>query len=133
MVIYQLTHGYWKDDYEPAVFQIGYYTSRVKAERIRRQYQSLPGFSDHPEGFQIQPYILRGDYYESIWAVNLIFEKGYNECIPLGVFENREIAEKYLEFYRILKGEDVARGQFMIEEHRLNQSDWVEGFCTLYC
>jgi hypothetical protein len=60
--VYLLQHVYERDDTEQ-VKTIGIYSSessaRLAADRLRAQ----PGFRDHPEGFEIGPYLLDKDYW----------------------------------------------------------------------
>jgi len=132
MLIYQLEHEYWKADYDPSGFRLGYYASLEEAKEAREQYLSLPGFIDHPEGFRITKHIVHAESCSKIWSVDLVFDEYMDDFIAVGVFEDRGVAEKYIEQYRLLRGDEVEQGRFLVEEHDLGQGAWEEGFITYY-
>jgi hypothetical protein len=132
MFIYQLEHEYWKCNFEPSGFRIGYYKDLEEAEKVREHYLTLPGFIDHPEGFRITNHIINADDCTNVWVADLIFDEYMEDYIALGIFESKEKAEEYVEYYKNIRGIDVLEGQFFIEEYKLDKSAWQEGFETIY-
>ena len=132
MFVYQLEHEYWKNDCDLSGFRLGYYTSLEEAEQAREQYLTLPGFIDHPEGFKVTKHIVNVKSCSKIWTVDLIFDEYMEDYMAVGIFESKEAAEKYIEFYKLLRGDDVNKGEFFIEEHELGKSEWKEGFVTCH-
>lgn len=60
MRVYILQHAYGSDDAEE-VKLIGVYRSERDAEQARIRAATLPGFSDHVEGFSVDAYELGRD------------------------------------------------------------------------
>lgn len=131
MRVYQLDHEYWQGESDPSVFRIGFYTSMDKILSVRAKYMTLPGFIDHPEGFNIKHHIINSKSAKSIWVVDLVFDEFFDEYIQVGIFECKEAADKYVEYYTLLSGEDVKQGFFSIDEYELDKSFWCEGFETV--
>lgn len=63
--VYLLMHSYVQDesDFEDHSKIVGIYSSRENAQLAIERMQSLPGFSDYPEGFSIDPYKLDEDHW----------------------------------------------------------------------
>jgi hypothetical protein len=136
LIIYQLKHEYWKDK-EPSGFRIGYYTTIEEVEEVREHYITLPGFKDHPEGFQLSKHIVNSENCTSIWTADLMFEMDSDDYsmidyVELGVFESKETAEKFVQFYKDFCGKEVNKGYFCVEQHKLGKSNWQDGFVTMY-
>ena len=132
LFVYQLEHEYWKGDYDPSGFRLGYYASLEEAEKVREKYLMLPGFVDHPEGFRIKKHIVNIESCSKIWAVDLIFDEYMEDYIAVGIFESKEVAEEYIEYYKLLRGDEVNEGKFFVEDYELGKSEWPEGFVTCY-
>lgn len=133
MRVYQLEHGYWQGERDPSGFRIGFYTSMEKALSVRAMYLSLPGFIDHPEGFQIKHHIINCNSAKSAWVVDLGFDEFFDEFIQVGVFASKEAADEYVEYYTSLSGDDVKQGFFHFGEYKLDKSSWNSDFATVPC
>ena len=131
MRVYQLEHKYWQGERDPSGFRIGFYTSMEKVLSVRAKYMSLPGFIDHPEGFNIKHHIINSNSAKSVWVVDLGFDEFFDENIQVGIFESKEAADKYVEYYTSLSGEDIKQGFFNFDEYQLDKSFWHEGFVTV--
>ena len=132
MRVYQLDHEYWQGERDPSGFRLGFYTSMRKALSVRDRYMSLPGFIDHPEGFNIKHHIVNSRSTKSVWVVDLGFDEFYDEYIQVGVFASKETADQYVEYYALLSGEDVKQGFFHFDEYELDKSFWEGGFATVW-
>jgi homoserine kinase type II len=63
MEVFVLQHVHTFDDGEEDVKMIGVYSSRGQAEAAVERLSTRPGFSDTPEGFEIDPYVLDKDHW----------------------------------------------------------------------
>jgi len=70
---------------------------------------------------------------KSVWIVSHVreFEDGHEDVKHIGVFTSRELAERALEKVKDQPGfRDCPEG-FSVDEWRLNQIGWSEGYVTI--
>jgi len=127
-----LEHHYWKGNYDPSVFSLGFYASIEEAKKAIEECLLLPGFIEHPEGFNILKHIINAENCLKIWVVDLVFDKYAEDFIHIGIFESKKMAEKYIENYKLMRGDDVKQGEFLIQEQEIGEREWKEGFFTFY-
>jgi hypothetical protein len=70
MVVYLLWHTYDLNGEEEEKL-LGVYATEQKAEEAKGRVKRLPGFRDHPEGFQVDRYTVDRDE----WAEGFITER----------------------------------------------------------
>jgi hypothetical protein len=70
--VFILQHEYELDGHDEAKL-IGVYSSRSEAEAAITRLSKQPGFSDHPDGFCIDPYLLDRDHWK----------EGFSTVVPI--------------------------------------------------
>ena len=73
MTVYLLHHVYARDGVEQTK-TIGIYSSESAARQAIERLQAQPGFRDHPDGFQVDAYLIDKDH----WAEGFVTER-WNE------------------------------------------------------
>ena len=69
--VYVLHHICSDDEHAENAKLIGVYSSPSRAESAAKMLRQKPGFSDHPEGFTIDPYAVDEDHWrEGFGAVD---------------------------------------------------------------
>lgn len=137
-MVYLLYHRIQIDDeiYDDKL--IGVYSSHDKAISTINRFTDLPGFSDYPDGFCIEPFAISGKLRYSNrfkkYGVYLIFVEN--------LIDDEEVTESYdacantIEAIFKLLFKIIRRGfikkRFSIVKYYIDQDNWCEGFVTYY-
>lgn len=151
MRVYELWHGSAEttDGYPSRIDQkgIGVFSSLELAYQVKNRYLQVTGFKDFPAGFHIEVIDIQedmdsidsvhasGDTYYRIWFCNdgvedegpIVINEDSIE-VSLGLFFNRNDAERACEEYK--KKEPFCKApQFLkVYDGVLNMEGWTEGF-----
>lgn len=116
---------------------IGIYSSYYNARKTIKFYSGLPGFSDSPDGFHIEPFYIslpkKSRSGSKIFLYILIEEK---------VFEDYELSEAYIVYSSRIKAvwsklvktillRSFGDFRLSIDKYYVDEDNWREGFVTI--
>ena len=138
MTLYKLFHSYItkivENEEYTSSFLLGFYDSLSYVESRIDYYKTQPGFKDHPDGFLIVSYDFEGDLKEVFYVDHEYYlpEEDCYVITEIGLFATKEEAIQAIENLR--KENSIlftfnADG-FVIEKYLINESMWLEGFCS---
>lgn len=129
MKIYKLHHAYTMESGCITSKMIGFYSSKLKAEKKILEYQNKPGFCEKPNDFFIKKFLVK-DFTKKIYWLTFSFEdkKGCDDDITIGVYSSIDRAKKnrinYIKDNKLNKNIDG----LCIEEYVLNKDEWTTGY-----
>lgn len=138
MKVYELLHSRVVDQCEDGskIYDtkcVGYFSDLSIVNRTIKDYQKITGFKDYPNDFTVCEHVVSGENVSSVFVLfhEYYVPKGdYDEVACLGLFVTKEEAETALNTYkRSLKYAGCPDG-FSIDEYRINELNWIEGFIS---
>ena len=140
MNLYKLTHVHLLKDQRNDEKDLGYFSTLEIARDKIMFYQSLQGFSEHPNNFYIQKYDVTcnkiGSYiYEAVYYMH---DEEYSIEFDyfVGVYKTKKQAEKALEEFKnhnkMLIISNQLINEFVVDKYLVDVCQWTEGFTTEY-
>lgn len=137
MVIYRLTHLHF-DGCGMDEKNLGYFIGRKSIDEAIVIYRTMPGFSQHPNGFVLQrmqlsiPIEKNTIFEATVYFHDAPYEREHT--IFLGVFNQRQEAISAIEGFvqdnsRLLADETLCF-ENNIDAYRVDERQWPEGFTT---
>lgn len=118
---------------------LGFFSSKIKSKEAIQFYLNLPGYKDYPNDFKIKAVYadvddfssVVGNFNESVFHLSHEYSDGeYDYISDLGFYSSNEKAVAAMVRYKT-KGCYIKYPQgFSIDEYRINDMEWTEGFFT---
>ena len=132
MILYLLDHRHWIDDEYYDTKFIGVFSSHTLVCKTIEQYSNLPGFCNFTSGFHIESLEISLNakcfhskiiYILTTTQVSNDDETTVSYCIYSNLFH-----AKLAQMMKSIVSYGEKKQKHYVSKHRLNQSEWAEGF-----
>ncbi len=139
MTLYLIDHRHWIDDEYYDTKLIGTYSSNTNVLTTIEKYSQLSGFCDFKDGFHVETFEVqmtqkkldKGIVY--LLTNTQMIDEYDNITISYRICLNKFVS-RILWIIKSIKSctkKKNKRNKFYVNESRINESDWREGFVTI--